>query len=355
MIQVLTVLLYTFSSIILLATVLPFIQNSYWVFRVFEYPRFQKLILSSVLLAGWLFIEGTSHPAKPYFIAALALSIGYLLYKIFPYTGVSTPEMKKAKPSQEEDRVRVFGGNVLQDNTNYEGFLRLIRQTDPDLVLLLETDKGWEAGLADLEKDYPYTEKKALDNTYGMLFYSRLPIVQSRIRFLAEEDVPSLDAIIQLRSGQKVHIWGLHPKPPLPNENPRSEAKDKELMKIALEARKEELPVIVLGDLNDVAWSYTTELFRKTSELLDPRRGRGFYSTFNANHWWVRFPLDYLFASTHFTLVHMKRLPPNGSDHFPILVELQYSQAATRQQEAPKADEEDLQNAKEAAHKPVTE
>jgi endonuclease/exonuclease/phosphatase (EEP) superfamily protein YafD len=261
--------------------------------------------------------------------------------------------MKGATEATKGDRIKVFSGNVWQDNTNYQGFVQLIRETDPDIILLLEPDQHWEKGLKPLEKEYPYTKKKALDNTYGMLFYSRLPVRKSCIQFLTEADIPSLDAIVELPGGQAVQLWGLHPKPPMPQEDTRSDAKDKELMQIALKARETDLPIIVLGDLNDVAWSRTTELFRKTSQLLDPRRGRGFYSTFSAKHWWVRFPLDYIFASTHFTLVRMKRLPPTGSDHFPIFIVLAFSKSSVAKQEAPQADAAELEEAVETANKPL--
>ena len=124
-------------------------------------------------------------------------------------------------------------------------------------------------------------------------------------------------------------------------------------MKIAFKAKDCNLPCIVTGDLNDVAWSHVTELFRKTSGLLDPRRGRGFYSTFSAHHWLVRYPLDYIFCSPHFGLVQMKRLPKNGSDHFATLTHLVLSEELKDQQQEPQADKEELEEASEVAAQPV--
>ena len=124
-------------------------------------------------------------------------------------------------------------------------------------------------------------------------------------------------------------------------------------MKIAFKARDEKLPVIVMGDLNDVAWSHVTELFRKTSGLLDPRRGRGFYSTFSAKHWYMRFPLDYVFCSSHFGLVELKRLNHNGSDHFAMISSFQLQPELQKVQEEPKADKEETKEAAKKAKQPV--
>lgn len=178
-------------------------------------------------------------------------------------------------------------------------------------------------------------------------------MISGKIVRLVKDDIPSIDVIIQLPSGQKVQLYGLHPEPPVPGENLYATAKDKELMKIAFKARDCQLPCIVFGDLNDVAWSRTTTLFRKTSELLDPRRGRGFYSTFSAKSWLVRFPLDYIFCSSNFGLVNMKRMPPNGSDHFAVFTQLAFIPELQNQQEEPQADAKELEEAKEKAEEPL--
>ncbi len=112
---------------------------------------------------------------------------------------------------------------------------------------------------------------------------------------------------------------------------------------------KSELPVVVTGDLNDVAWSATTRLFRKISGLLDPRVGRMMCNTFHARYPFLRWPLDHLFHSHHFTLSRLERLPAFGSDHFPILIELAFEPSRGKQQEGLDADADDHEWAEEKA------
>ena len=79
------------------------------------------------------------------------------------------------------------------------------------------------------------------------------------------------------------------------------------------------------------------------------------FNTFHADHWFLRWPLDHLFHSHHFTLGFIKRLPHFGSDHFPVLVELLYDAVRGQEQEGLEADAEDHALAEEKiAAEPVT-
>lgn len=343
-----------FSIILIAGVFLSLIKNDYWIYKIFEYPRLQKLVMVIIVIASWFLFWPLENTFYQVLFGALVLSMFYLIYKIWPYTLFAKKEMVKAAPDPDNE-LKIFAANVLQDNTEYQRMIDQIRSSDPDMFYLLETNSDWAKAIKDFEKDYPYKLLEPLENTYGLLFYSRLPIKDGRINFLVKDDIPSIEAVVMLPSGQAVKVWGLHPEPPIPGENLYSTAKDKELMKIALKTKEEKLPCIVFGDLNDVAWSHTTELFRKVSGLLDPRRGRGFYSTFSAHHWFVRYPLDYIFCSSEFGLINMKRLPKNGSDHFATLTHLVFRKDLNKKQNAPHADSNEMQEAKEKSVQQVKE
>ncbi|HBP89034.1 MAG TPA: hypothetical protein DD706_15205 [Nitrospiraceae bacterium] len=142
------------------------------------------------------------------------------------------------------------------------------------------------------------------------------------IRFLIDPEVPSFFTEIELPSGKIIEFYGLHPRPPRFGQD--TDERDAEILMIGRDVAHGEKPVVVTGDLNDVAWSDTTTLFQKISGLVDPRIGRGFFNTFHAKYPIFRFPVDHIFHSRLFRLVEMKRLPSIGSDHFPILAVLSY-------------------------------
>ncbi|MFR0656726.1 endonuclease/exonuclease/phosphatase family protein, partial [Pantoea sp. SIMBA_079] len=85
---------------------------------------------------------------------------------------------------------------------------------------------------------------------YGMHVYSRLPLHDSEIRYLVEDDIPSAHAVLELDNGQRVVLHALHPRPPSPTEADSSEERDAELVLVGRAAHEAKRPVIVAGDLN---------------------------------------------------------------------------------------------------------
>lgn len=340
-------ILISLTALLLLFTVLPLIRHDHWTFRVFEYPRIQKLALSIALFFLVVFFLPSPLGLKLVLLALIAANGIYLLYQVYPFTPVAPKQVYAAKAHRQEDSISLMIANVYEDNDNYEGCVKEVLKADADVVLLLETNAAWDKGTQALARHYAHSVKVPQENTYGMLLYSRLPLQDERVNYLVEDDIPSIHAKVQLNSGKLVQLHAVHPTPPVPNENPRSTERDKELLLVADKAKKTELPVLVIGDLNDVAWSYTTELFLKMSGLLDPRRGRGFFNTFHAHYPFMRFPLDHAFCSADFRLHQLKRMDNFGSDHFPIYIALQYDPVAKKEQKVLKPDEEDITIARE--------
>lgn len=342
-----TLFLLIFSSLLLCSTVLSLIKNDYWIFRIFDYPRLQKFVLSVIcLVLVIIFLEST--PTVYWtVIVALTANGAYLFSLILPFTIFSEKQVLNISEVLQGQGISIMIANVYEDNTNSAGCLKEIYKTDPDVVLLLETNARWDKETSGLADRYAYQVKVPLENTYGMLLYSKLALSNAEVKYLVEDNIPSIHTRIELPCGQQLQLFAVHPTPPVPNENPRSTERDKELLLVADLAKASTLPVIVIGDLNDVAWSYTTELFLKMSGLLDPRRGRGFFNSFHAHYPVMRFPLDHAFISTDFQLKHIDRLPNFDSDHFPIFISLQYEENACLQQESMEADADEIQEAEE--------
>ena len=94
------------------------------------------------------------------------------------------------------------------------------------------------------------------------------------------------------------------------------------MRKLGQKIDSSKVPTIVMGDFNDVVWSYVNELTITKNLLFDIRTGRGFYNSYNAENILMRWPLDHVYVTKEFRLKAFERLDAIGSDHFPIYVEL---------------------------------
>ena len=339
-------LLYGLAALCILPTLLPFHKSETWWVRACDFPRAQIALLTGATLAGILAFADLNTLSSILAFVLLAC-LGIQLAVILPYTPLWPVEVQPSGSPPGPRTLSLIIANVLMDNREVDRLKEIIWAHDPDLVLAVETDEWWCAHLEGALPHHAFRIAHPLPNTYGMMLLSRLELVDPEVRFLLKPDIPSIRTGVRLRSEDVIMLYGLHPEPPSPTEADTSLPRDAELVVAGGEIAESNQPTIVAGDLNDVAWSHTSRLFRRISRMLDPRVGRGMYNTYHARYWFLRWPLDHVFVSDPFLLRSLKRLPAFGSDHFPIFIAVDHAPAASAVQEAPQPDAEDRAEARD--------
>ncbi|QNJ98713.1 endonuclease/exonuclease/phosphatase family protein [Constantimarinum furrinae] len=348
--------LHIFGGIAITLTLIPFIAMDFWWIRMFDFPHIQLTILTFTALVVYFMRFDIKRKEDYVFVALILGCFIFQVAKIYPYTPMAPFAVNKASSPEDiknpigESDIKLYTANVFQDNKESKHLIAEIEKRDADVLLFVETNQRWRDDIVkDLPSHYQYRVEVPLDNTYGMLLYSKLKLVDPTVQYLVDDSIPSIHSKLILRNGDTIQMYNIHPTPPMPQHNPSSSDRDAEMMKIANLSRQSELPVIVLGDFNDVAWSATTSLFETVGELLDVRKGRGFYNTFNAKSFIFRWPLDHIFISSEFRVIELELGEDINSDHFPTYTHLSFEPNLKEEQAPTPPTADELKRAKEQA------
>ncbi|SDQ68297.1 Uncharacterized conserved protein YafD, endonuclease/exonuclease/phosphatase (EEP) superfamily [Chryseobacterium soldanellicola] len=304
--------------LMLTLTLLPKIQNSHWIFRVPEFGKIQITYFIFITFIFGLFID--SSKILWYSQGLLVILFIHHGITLIKYTPIY-PVKKYPRQSKSSQKIHFISANVYQFNTEYSRFIKIIERDNPEIFLTMESNGDWEKALRILEKNYPYQHKVTLENTYGMHFYSKFEIKEAKTHYFVADDIPSIEIHLTTKDGFSFVFFGVHPPPPSPTEEETSKERDGDLLSTAKRVTEIHKPVIVVGDFNNVAWSKSSILFRKTSHLIDPRIGRDFVSTFHAKYRLLRFPIDLMFHSEDIFIEKLTTLENFGSDHLPVYCE----------------------------------
>lgn len=292
---------------------------------------FGLCLLTVAALAGerhWL-LEVTTHFRPHYAAALLAYATVYLLARrvrsaaIFLAFAVINAAViaprfapHEAAPA-DAPLIKLLAANVLTSNRNHAALMELVTREQPDVIALLEVNDTWLAALAPLATTHPHMLRESRSDNFGIALFSRLPLTDTKIRYLGPAEVPSLKATIML-GGRPIELLATHPLPPGGADNLL--LRDNQLTAIARWSSASANPVIVLGDLNCAPWSPAFRTLLREGALHDT--GYGLTPTWPVSPWWLRIPLDHCLASRHFATVDHRTGPDIGSDHFPVLVTL---------------------------------
>jgi endonuclease/exonuclease/phosphatase (EEP) superfamily protein YafD len=330
------------AAVAALATLLPLSKLRHGAIQGLAFPRVQIF-----WFCGGLAVVALAVQDVPWAAAVFAgCAVAQLVY-IAKFTPLWRRQSLQADAELQADtsrQISMIAANVKKSNRDFDALCALVRRHQPDVVLAIEVDSEWIAALESaLGQDYPHLVKVPKETCYGLCVLSRLKLSEAQVREVVTEGVPSVRVIVTLPGGARVRLYVVHPEPPVIDHD--TKGRDSEIAHIGIEAARDPLPALVAGYLNDVAWSVTTRSFQRLSGLMDPRVGRGFFNTFNAFHWWARWPLDHLFHDPQFRLIKMHRLGKIGSDHFPIFFALGLNPDAPSGD--PDADPEEASEVKE--------
>lgn len=313
-----------FGILAVVITLIPLIAADFWWIRMFDYPHIELTLLTLTAIAVYFFRFEIRSWRDYTFMTVLVACFIFQFIKIYPYTPFAPYDVGKPTETVNKNTgLKLLTSNVLQKNKETALLIAEIKKLNPDVAIFTETDTNWDLAIEEgIGANYPYKKIVPLDNTYGMLLYSKLKLKNAEVKYLVDDSIPSIHSQIQLRSGDWVQLHAIHPTPPMPQHNPSSTDRDAEMMKIAFMARDAEIPVMVIGDFNDVAWSNTTSMFQSIGELLDVRKGRSFYNTFDVTSFIMRWSLDHIFVSEEFRVEKIGIGSDIKSDHFPFYAEL---------------------------------
>ncbi|MFN7119193.1 MAG: endonuclease/exonuclease/phosphatase family protein [Saprospiraceae bacterium] len=291
-----------------------------WWMRIWDVSHLYLLFFTALLLIlviwlipGWLL-------SKSIIITLLLCIVVLHVIKMIPYTPFYPKEVTYQAPNLES--FTLLSINVLKENNKYGDFINIINKLNPDIILIIEYTPAWEAYLKLNLHNYPHQRALARADGFGLALYSKIKLSQAEMIYLVDKETPSIHALIHLPS-EVIYFVGMHPKPPVPWMKNATEAKDVATVLLADMLQAQARPALVAGDFNDVSWSTLMTAFKEASGLRDPRIGRGFYNTYHARKFYIRYPIDHIFLDPRFRLSRFRRVRLPGSDHFGLFIQLQ--------------------------------
>lgn len=219
-------------------------------------------------------------------------------------------------------RVRLILANVNHRNTACARFIAFTQKHTPDVLIVQEVNDGWRESLQALRSLYPFSEELPKGGGSGMALYSRFPFERLPFAFPEGATRPCILARIDI-DGASVSLLSIHPRTPIRND--RYKLRNDLLAAAAVCLRDLPAPKICVGDLNITPWSPYYRGFVERTKLVNVRKGFGplpSWPTFLFFKW-LMLPLDHCLVSDDIRVAHVKTGEPIGSDHLPLIVELE--------------------------------
>lgn len=223
--------------------------------------------------------------------------------------------------------VRVMAFNLLSTNTNYGEVAEYIQANQPDLVFLHESSLPWETAMESAGLNYEVFVSRSEDLIFGTLVMVKEGLERSDIVSYGfrETDPRSVEVRLSDPSWDgPLSVLSVHPL--APTESDRAALRDAQLSYAAEWASEQTGAYIVTGDFNATPWSWPFRNMISVGKLRNSQIGFGLQPTFAAtSNPLFRVPIDHLLQSDGLVVRTRALGPSMGSDHFPVVVDLEFA------------------------------
>ncbi len=285
-----------------------------WSFEIASNFQLQYLII--FFISFLLFVY--SHRVWPAVYAGIFVLLS--LVSVFSIFYVAPP----LEHTSGNIPLRILYMNVYISNTSYDDIATYVKKVNPDAIVFVEVSpESYHAFKSSLSGIYTYDAyQPGDDKPAGIVFFSKVPPSSQENHRLRIGGMP----VLRMTFGEgpeRVALYGVHLNPP--NDKGQMDKRNVELEELSRKVQGEQNRVIVVGDFNITPWSYYFKDFLKTSKLRDTRTfGRFTLSWHSSLPFFMRIPIDQALISRGIVLEKRSAGPSLGSDHLPVVLEIQY-------------------------------
>ncbi len=242
------------------------------------------------------------------------------------------------RPEPNGPVLTVMTSNMLATNRNTEGVIEAIRESDADVVGVVELNQTMARAISrQLAEEYPYQVLSEAGGVSGSAVISRYPLETIVASELADPSWVGDPIVVEVDwEGGPFRYVAVHS----PASSHKVEIRERQARLLRDFAREQTLPLIVAGDFNASDLNESVSIMKQ--ELNDAFRGagRGFGHTFpgasdaetpgssrpeNFGITWPRWlvRIDYVFYSDDWQAIDARIAPWEGnSDHRGVVAEL---------------------------------
>lgn len=249
--------------------------------------------------------------------AILGVALLNLVFVVPLYIG------SPAEAKVDADRMRIMSFNLLSTNEQYSDVIDYIRTVDPDLVMLHEASRPWEVAIESAGLGYEIIPGRSDDLIFGTLVLVRGEDITAVSHGYAAS-APRAVSLTYTPVGWQTELSVLGTHPLAPTDRERAGLRDAQLGFAADWAAEQDGAFLVVGDFNATPWSWPFRRLMASADLENSQDGFGLQPSFpTTSNLLMRVPIDHLVYSPALEVTARQLGPDLGSDHFPLVVDLQ--------------------------------